>query len=416
MMGMAGALLFLSAAAARSEYRLQSGDALEIGISSNPEFRQRATVGIDGELTLPFFGPVHVDGLLASEVREKIKDVLSRTPVRRRTLDGRDALTNVEAKEISVEIVHVPVYISGDVSKPGEYAFRPGMTVLQAVALAGGYDLVRFRTSNPFLDSADQKAEYETLSIELMRLRTAMTRIQAELDGKSELRVGASAADVPARTASEITRWETEQLGASVAGFQKEKVHLERELEQTQLQIAQLNRQQEVQQKSLQDASSDLVRVRGLAEKGFTPITRVEEERRFVTQVSDRLFQAGAELALVQRTSEDLKLRLDTVVHQRQLALLKEAEESQVRMAAAQSRLEAAMEKLLYTGIIKSQLRGSGGEPDITVVRKANGNRVTSAENENTELLPGDVVLITLKLGNPTLARSLNLGSTAKNP
>ena len=45
-----------------------------------------------------------------------------------------------------------PVYINGDVSKPGEYPYRPATTARQLVAVAGGYDIMRIRMNNPYLE------------------------------------------------------------------------------------------------------------------------------------------------------------------------------------------------------------------------------------------------------------------------
>jgi polysaccharide biosynthesis/export protein len=60
-----------------------------------------------------------------------------------------------------------PIYVDGDVSKPGEYPYRLPMTARQAMALSGGYDTMRMRVRDPFLDLADLRSEYETLWIEL---------------------------------------------------------------------------------------------------------------------------------------------------------------------------------------------------------------------------------------------------------
>ena len=52
----------------------------------------------------------------------------------------RQRMGFVEAPSVSIEIAKFrPFYITGDVQHPGEYAYRPGLTVLQALSLAGGY-------------------------------------------------------------------------------------------------------------------------------------------------------------------------------------------------------------------------------------------------------------------------------------
>jgi protein involved in polysaccharide export with SLBB domain len=49
-----------------------------------------------------------------------------------------------EPPSISVEVVQFrPFYIVGDVERPGEYAYRPGLTLLQAITIAGGVPRAR---------------------------------------------------------------------------------------------------------------------------------------------------------------------------------------------------------------------------------------------------------------------------------
>ena len=87
----------------------------------------------------------------------------------------------IDPEEITVDIAEYrPVYVSGDVSKPGELAFRLGMTVRQAVALAGGYDLLRFRADrDPIMQVADLRSEYETLWTEFGRAQVRIWRVRS---------------------------------------------------------------------------------------------------------------------------------------------------------------------------------------------------------------------------------------------
>ena len=52
---------------------------------------------------------------------------------------GRDIMHPEFRRRVAVDVSeYSPVYVSGDVSKPGAYPFRPGITIRQAIAIAGG--------------------------------------------------------------------------------------------------------------------------------------------------------------------------------------------------------------------------------------------------------------------------------------
>ena len=70
----------------------------------------------------------------------------------------------IDADEVTTVIAEYrPIYVNGDVSKPGEYPYRPSITARQLVAVAGGYDILRTRMNNPYLESADLRSEYGSL-------------------------------------------------------------------------------------------------------------------------------------------------------------------------------------------------------------------------------------------------------------
>jgi len=70
-----------------------------------------------------------------------------------------------------------------------------------------------------------------------------------------------------------------------------------------------------------------------------------------------------------------------------------------VRLNDVRNRLQSVSEKLLYAGMARSQLtRGPGGEPDVKVFRKEKDTTSTMVANDQTELMPGDVVDVKLLL------------------
>src|SRR5437764_2631960 len=137
--GLLAVALCCSLNSARAEYRLQGGDVIEISVSGVPELRQRAPVQLDGSITFPVVGTFMVEGVGFSEVRGKIQSAVASKIFRIRTPDGRELSRMFDRDEVAATIVEYrPVFINGDVTRPGEQAFHPPMTVRQAMAAAGG--------------------------------------------------------------------------------------------------------------------------------------------------------------------------------------------------------------------------------------------------------------------------------------
>ncbi len=116
-------------AAARSlnrAYVLGPGDRLNIKVYNEPELTGEYEVGAGGRVSLPLAGEVNASGLTTQEFE--------------RALTAKLAAGIVRDPRVSAEIAtYRPFYILGEVRKSGEYPYRVGLTVLDAVATAGGF-------------------------------------------------------------------------------------------------------------------------------------------------------------------------------------------------------------------------------------------------------------------------------------
>ena len=80
-----------------------------------------------GGVAMPLIGVVHASGLTPVQLGAKIEDEL-----REKNL--------LSDPSVSVEVTkYRPIFILGEVTKPGEYPFQPGMTLLSVVSVAGGF-------------------------------------------------------------------------------------------------------------------------------------------------------------------------------------------------------------------------------------------------------------------------------------
>jgi polysaccharide export outer membrane protein len=112
---------------ADTAYRLGPGDQVHIITFGEQQLTGDFRVSDSGTMSVPLIGAVKASGLTSRELAESISDEL-----RRRKL-FRDPSVTVEV------IAYRPIFILGEVNKPGQYPYQPGMTVLTAVAIAGGF-------------------------------------------------------------------------------------------------------------------------------------------------------------------------------------------------------------------------------------------------------------------------------------
>ncbi|MBW4092256.1 MAG: polysaccharide export protein [Proteobacteria bacterium] len=108
-------------------YRLGAGDELRIITVSDEALTGNFRVDGSGDIELPMLGRFHAGGASASGLGRALAVALRKARLER-------------DPSVAVEVVRYrPVFVLGEVNKPGGFPYQPGMTVLSAVALAGGF-------------------------------------------------------------------------------------------------------------------------------------------------------------------------------------------------------------------------------------------------------------------------------------
>jgi protein involved in polysaccharide export with SLBB domain len=107
-------------------YHLGTGDKLRIIVYGEDDLGGQYDIDGTGMVRLPLVGQVQAAGLTVRQFEQQVKAKLDQGYLK----DAR----------VSVEVANYrPFYILGEVNKPGEYPYVNGMSVLSAVAMAGGY-------------------------------------------------------------------------------------------------------------------------------------------------------------------------------------------------------------------------------------------------------------------------------------
>ncbi len=395
-------ILFTSATASLADdaYQLQPGDSIAFAVASAPDINTRVQVNIDGQITLPLMGELKVRGMTISELQTKVRGEISSKVFRRRSNDGRELSVMLGPEEISVVVAEYrPVYVNGDVSQPGQQSFRPGMTVRQAIALAGGVDVMRFRAQNPLLEEADFRADYDAQWILFATQQAKILRLKAELSGKSEFDPKPlMQTPISASKAKDIVNLEEAQLTARNSLQQKQHDYLQSAIASENDRIAALSQQETKEKLGVEADTEELERVKELFGRQTLPITRVIEARRTILLSSTRYLQTVAQRGVSERDRADLTAQLQKLPDERRQGLLAELHDAEMELSQTRAKLQALGDKLIYTGLVRSQLvRGNGGEPSISIHRKMDTGVVTVDGTEDEELKPGDVVDVALR-------------------
>ena len=114
------------AAAASHPYVIGLGDVLRINVWKEPDLSLDATVRLDGMITVPLLGDLPAAGEAPGQLAAALVAKL-------------DRFVETPRVTVSVSQANAHVYVVGQMMKPGEFPLSGRLTVLKALALAGGF-------------------------------------------------------------------------------------------------------------------------------------------------------------------------------------------------------------------------------------------------------------------------------------
>lgn len=108
-------------------YRLGPGDVVRLITFGEEALTAEFRVSDSGTIALPLVGVIRAGGLSPDVLASRVSDALVKANLLR-------------TPSVSAEVVtYRPIFVLGEVSKPGQYPYQPGMTVVTAAAVAGGF-------------------------------------------------------------------------------------------------------------------------------------------------------------------------------------------------------------------------------------------------------------------------------------
>jgi polysaccharide biosynthesis/export protein ExoF len=395
---------------AKADYLLAPSDAVRIKVRDWPDLAGDYTVGPDGRIAMPVIGDLKAQGLSAAALGQAVGEAIRRN-------SGR-----IEVTVAAVEIIRFrPFFVMGDVQRPGEHVFRPGLTVLQAVSMAGGY----YRPASSNLIRSDREiamatGDIESNALRLMRSLVRAARLEASLAGKAEIEFPPESQDrkgeasVPAAMDSEraILALERKRIADEMQSLENIRNLYNREIASLKGQGEALKREQDAIQKQLSE-------LRGLAGRGLALTPNIITLERTIAQNQNEQLGVSTASVRAQQNIElaEQKLRDQSAERRRQQAI--ELQEARNEAADARQRMTTAQE-VLDEALVTERTEGRNPGTEIMqrrmvmLVRSEAGKPREFPADDATLLLPDDVLKI-MPLP-PRRVANTRTGQAVQNP
>ena len=373
----------LGAESAPGEYRLGTGDRLEILTFGRLDLSGEFEVRAPGAIGFPLLGAIDVLGRTPTELENDIRNRLIKEY-------QINATVTIQIKQ------YRPFYIMGDVMAPGRYPYAPGLTVLQAVAIAGGYYLFRPSDVNAQVDAIRADENYRIFTIREQAALIRRARLLAERDGQPEFAVPSELlpfqtdAGVQVALATERKLFEARREGfiSQVTLLEAQPEVFDKEIAALKAAIAATVEQRRLLDLELKDAQK-------LLEKGLTNKPRVLELQRVAAGLTAEESQNRAFLARAQQNIGKIQEQLA----QHRASFREEVEqrlvETETELAELVQRRAAARDIIAATGRWSS----TGQTAEIPrarnrfVIRRSTADGVQEIEaSDATLIMPDDVI------------------------
>ncbi len=340
------------------------------------------TVNSAGYISMPLIGDVKAAGKTTSE----LSDVIAEGLVKK--------IGTVKRPEIAIEITQYrPFYILGPVSKAGDYPYRPNLTVLQAVGIAGGFR--RTADERPERESISGEGDLSVLQLNMSSYLTQLARLNAELSDAGTITFPAeinSQANNPTvrdfiKQQVSIFQSRKESMRAQLKSYEALKVLLAQE-------VTSLNERAQSQQRQIELAKRERDAVDTLMNKGLTVNARQSTLEQQLAQfessrldISTSILRAQQELSKADRDSLELRNKFKNAVSDEIHAVSLKVQETKEKINTAQALLSET------DGYI-TKASDRNARISYTIVRKVDGKVQEIAADESTPVFPEDVVRV----------------------
>ncbi|MDM9620284.1 MULTISPECIES: polysaccharide biosynthesis/export family protein [unclassified Rhizobium] len=377
--GIAGLLylMLLGSAHGEEKYLLQPGDSLEVWVAQEDDLRRNVVVEPDGWVSFPLAGHLKAEGLTVTQVEAALSEKL------RPFFKENPNLTIM----LRPDPLHQPnVFMAGEVTTPGSFPYRKGMTVLHGVSVAGGLHRSEMLAADQDR-SIVVKRSIEAAQSKLEQLAARYARFQAELNGGATVEVNDKNNRFIAQEQTLLDAYR-QSLTAQTAARHEAEAMGARNLDSIKEQMAILGRRI-VFATQRRDATAALV------EKGALQAGQQFDRENELAELQSGRSQLDSEMTTVQRAMNTEIAVIDTALRTQREKLLSDIVDLERDQQATRESLADAQKVMqVYENGMTAARQSNQRTTVFTIIRTVDGEPQEIEANEMTPLEPGDLVRV----------------------
>ena len=366
------------------EYKLDIGDKLKITIYGREDLSGEYQINEQGLLRIPTMGSFKGAGNATPEIRQSLLNVVEQAQHRR--------------SDVTIDVLERrPIYVTGLVANPGSYPFSIGMTVLHAVAVAGGSAASALKSWLP-IEGLRDVSRIRTAKEELKRLLAREARLLTEEADKTKIATPPQMIKLLGKAiADDLIRREQEVLDRQHRSLERERESHKAAIEETRKEIEAFEKELEKIRYQVELRETRVKKLKSLADRGLASGQRLSDSQVLLASADRDTQNALAAIARGRRTLQRAHRDLAMVTLDRKLKIEEDLRSINEELAKIKERIagsERIVEKIsrMPSGILSMEQAVSY---EYEVMRRGtDGQQNFISVTETTSLRPGDVLRI----------------------
>jgi len=377
------------AAAGDGAYHVGPGDTLMIKVYGQETLTGQFRVGPDGSIGYPLLGDVDVGGQTTGEIAKRIGAELE------------EHVPSGNAVSVSIQ-EYAPVFVLGEVEKPGPYPYRPGMIALELLAVGGGLKKPTLTLENNRLQIISTEQDYIDSQLQRFSLQVRRARLKAEMDRAEDFSFVLPPHDTIQDTdaLNRIVEGEKNLFTVRKASLESQDQALQAQRVSYEQEIATLEQAIKLHNDELALLAEDVKAMQTLADQKLTQLTRLREAQRSYSVAQRDTLEQQSYLARARQNLLDIEQRRIELRSSRDDEDAAGIREADFEIARADQKLASLLVTL--SEVKKEMTDATDAVATLTtsyaITRQVDGQYQEIAADERTDIKPGDILRASQKI------------------
>ncbi|MBA8878908.1 polysaccharide biosynthesis/export family protein [Phyllobacterium myrsinacearum] len=384
--------------AAEAPYKIASGDVLLITVYGDTGLTGTFPVSVDGTIAYPILGNITVYNHTIAEIGQTItQSLLQHIP-------GLSA--SVAVKE------YAPVFVIGDVQKPGKYEYRPGMIALELFALSGGLRQASDKLDTAGIQLVAARQEYADTSLQLFAQDVKRARLEAELNEKPFEYDLASGIDTieDKSDRQQVVDSERKLFDLRLSALESEATALQAQKKNYEEEITTLEQSTQLRNDEISLLEQNVKASQSLVDKGLTAQSTLRDTQRQLSAMRRDALEFGSFLARAKQNENAIEQRLLALRDSRSNDAAKDLRDIDLDIIRLRKKMAFIAQTMGEIGAAAQRVssRDETVKLAFTVVRVVDGEYRETILSEHDMIRAGDILRAQLELPKQVVAKAEN--------